>query len=232
MQGQKSILNLVNAVDCLTQADVQEALRNRKTSSLLAPGLAGLFGFEHNNQTTGKPPGPDQNSSGDDEFCGSLVEFHAGKANGKKMLVTLGNVAALEKGLGAIMGNHFKAHVVPVGAGETAALIADQAAAEFARLRCELAASSAKSVEMHTKTQALVAVEGAATRSLLVEKGDATLAATKEVDATVKELLNSMRKLEKKVDESIRAVRRRKDSLVDRGAARLFLARPSLRNTT
>ena len=138
----------------------------------------------------------------------------------------------MEKGLGAIMGNHFKAHVVPVGAGETAALIADQAAAEFARLRCELAASSAKSVEMHTKTQALVAVEGAATRSLLVEKGDATLAATKEVDATVKELLNSMRKLEKKVDESIRAVRRRKDSLVDRGAARLFLARPSLRNTT
>ena len=115
MQGQRSILNLVNTIGCLTQSDVQTALRNRKASSLLAPGLAGLFGFEHNNQTTGKPPGPDQNSSGDDEFCGSLVEFHAGKAGQKKVQIMLGNVAALEKGLGAIMGNHFKAHVVSVG---------------------------------------------------------------------------------------------------------------------
>ena len=112
---------------------MQTALRSRKESSLLAPGLA-LLGFEDNNLTTGKPPGPDQNSSGDDEFCGSLVEFHAGKANGKKMVKALANVVALEKGLGSIMCDHFKAHVVPVGAGETAALIADQAAAQFERL--------------------------------------------------------------------------------------------------
>ena len=119
-----------------------------------------------------------------------LVEFHAGKVNGKKMMKALGNVAALEKGLGAIMGTHFKAHVVPVGAGETAEFIADQAAAQFKRLRRELAESSAKGVEMHTATQALVA-----------EKGDAIIAKVDASTDKVDALHKSVAELHEKVDD-------------------------------